>query len=214
MHNPFFNSATQKVLYSDSIETSIDDNGRITEITQENKHITFHYDEICDKVDSAIVVKNSKSKVVLFKYDDQCRLSSAYDCTNKLGFKLLYNINGQIETMRCYEDQTNAKSDSLTPMHFKYNLYNKPSVIELDGKGKVVFSYNENGEVDRIESSPFRKNSKGTLKTDKKRQDTNEENIANSVMRDLQKFIDICNVASERIGTTLYRDISEYSGDK
>ncbi len=91
-------------------------------------------------------VKN-KSGTYKFTYDENLNLTYVIK-NDKQWVKLIYDDNNNISTMR----DGNKATDKTSKLTFEYNKMGKPIKIKMKDVGAIDITYDENGEIERVES--------------------------------------------------------------
>lgn len=133
-------------------ETSFeyDSKGHVTKKITPTDITELKYDQKIGKVTMVIKYpkKNKKKKTwSSFQYDAKGNLTLAKNSSGK-GAKLFYDSSGRIRTM---VDQAGKRID------FKYNENSKPVEISDPSVGTITVTYNNSGEIKKVDSSAGRK---------------------------------------------------------
>ncbi|MBL7714784.1 MAG: hypothetical protein JNL01_04900 [Bdellovibrionales bacterium] len=135
---------------SDETAFEYDKKGRVTKKSTPSEVTELAYHPKANKVSKVVRYPKGNKKVVNwseFQYDDKGNLSFAKNSGGK-GVKLFYDANGRIKSLL---DQNKRRLD------FKYNENSKPIEISDPSLGSITVSYNNSGEIKKVESSAGRK---------------------------------------------------------
>jgi YD repeat-containing protein len=127
-----------------------DSKGHVTKKTTPQEVTELKYDPKVNKVSRvARFSKVNKNQMTWseFQYDPKGNLVFAKN-SDKKGVKLLYDNNGRIKTLI---DQNRRQ------IHFKYNENSKPIAITDPSLGTITVSYQNSGEIKKVESTAGRK---------------------------------------------------------
>jgi YD repeat-containing protein len=127
-----------------------DTKGHVTKKTTPQEVTDLKYDPKVNKVSRvARYSKVNKNQMTWseFNYDPKGNLIFAKN-SEKKGVKLLYDNNGRIKTLI---DQNRRQ------IHFKYNENSKPIAITDPSLGTITVSYQNSGEIKKVESTAGRK---------------------------------------------------------
>ena len=90
---------------------------------------------------------SSNGLKIKYGYNKKGELRTAKDSKGR-AISLIYDLKGKISKM---VDINNAKKKRI--LSFKYNTMGKPSIITMDGVGKLTVKYNSFGQVKKVDSS-------------------------------------------------------------
>ncbi len=127
-----------------------DAKGHVTKKMTPHEVTELKYDPKVNKVSRvARYSKASKNQMTWseFQYDAKGNLIFAKN-SDKKGVKLLYDPNGRIKTL---VDQNRRQ------IHFKYNENSKPIAITDPSLGTITVTYQNSGEIKKVESTAGRK---------------------------------------------------------
>ncbi|MEK6705928.1 MAG: DUF6531 domain-containing protein [Bdellovibrionota bacterium] len=128
-----------------------DPKGRVVRKATSNDVTELTYDQKASKVSKVVkypINASDKQKIWSeFKYDQKGNLVYAKN-SDKKGVKLVYDVNGRISTL---VDQNNRV------IKFKYNENSKPIEITDPSLGSITVTYNNSGEIKKVDSSAGRK---------------------------------------------------------
>ncbi len=106
-------------------------------------YVEIEYDSKHNKISQ---VKNN-SGITKFEYDNKGNLKQAQNSNGK-AVLLIYNNKGKIQKM-IDRDKKTKKTRTLA---FKYNALGKPVEIDMQKVGKINVSYDNYGEIKKVES--------------------------------------------------------------
>lgn len=119
-------------------------NGLLTKKTSsKGDSINIEYDKKHNKISKVV----NASGVTQFHYDGKGNLVEAKNSRGKK-VKLIYNSKGKITRML----DKDLKTEKIRTLTFKYNALGKPVEIEMEKVGKINVSYDNYGDIKRVES--------------------------------------------------------------
>jgi hypothetical protein len=119
--------------------------GEVTLKNNSKKREEVKYDPACAKISEYYKMdkENNTSFWTKFTYNSNCDLVTAENSA-QLKVKLDYDSAGKISA---FHDLSSNKV-----LYFKYNSYGKPIEISLPGEGSIEVTYDENGEIKKVDS--------------------------------------------------------------
>lgn len=115
----------------------------IKKTSSKGEFVNIEYDEKINKISKVI----NNDGTTNFEYDPKGNLVKAYNDKGKVVF-LIYDSKGKIQKM-VDQESTNQKR----VLGFKYNALGKPVEIEMEKVGKINVSYDNYGEIKKVDSS-------------------------------------------------------------
>ncbi len=119
-------------------------NGQLlSKSSTKGESVKLGYDKKCNKINR---VKNKKGWTN-FKYDKKCNLAKAVNSKGD-AVLLVYDRRGRITKMV----DNNKKKKKKRVLSFKYNSIGKPVEIAIEKVGKIQVSYDNYGEIKKVNS--------------------------------------------------------------
>jgi YD repeat-containing protein len=119
-----------------------DDRGHVIRKATPTETTKLTYDRTLGKVSSVTVSRGKVVERSQFAYDVKGNLARAEDSKHRM-VVLQYDEVGRISVMT---DQNNRT------LRFTYNRQSKPTTMELDGIGQIHVTYNDSGEITKVDS--------------------------------------------------------------